>query len=318
MNKNQIISEAKKVLSIESKSINSLKSSFDNNFYLAVKKIFETKGKVIVTGIGKSGHIANKISATLSSTGTPSHFIHATEASHGDLGSICKNDCILALSNSGLTNELNGIINYAKKINIPLIGITSNKKGILYIKSDFKILYKKPIEACPNNFAPTSSTTIQLVLGDALAVTLIKMKGFKKSYFGSFHPAGTLGRDLIKVSDIMHVKNSLPLIEMNKKMSEALIKMTKKSFGCLGIINKKKNLIGIITDGDLRRNMDKNIINKKTSEIMTKNPTTANNETLVGEAIRIMNEKKITSLFICNKNKPIGIVHIHDLLRLSN
>jgi arabinose-5-phosphate isomerase len=318
MNKTKILSIAKKVLKIELKSINSIKTSFDNNFYLAVKKIYETKGKVIVTGIGKSGHIANKISATLSSTGTPSHFIHATEASHGDLGSISKNDCILALSNSGQTNELNGIINFAKRFNITLISISSNKKGILYLKSDYKIYYKKPLEACPNNLAPTSSTTIQLILGDAIAITLIKMKGFKKSHFSNLHPAGNLGKDLLKVSDIMHIKSALPLINENKKMSDALIKMTQKSFGCIGVINLKGNLIGIITDGDLRRNMNQNIINKIASEIMTKKPTTASHLTLVGEAIRIMNEKKITSLFICKKNKPIGIIHIHDLLRLSS
>jgi len=317
VNKSQIITEAKKVLSIELKGVNSLKNTFDNNFFQAVKKLFETKGKVVVTGVGKSGHIANKISATLSSTGTPSHFIHATEASHGDLGSISKNDCILALSNSGETNELNGIINYAKRFKVPLISISSNKKGILYLKSDFKILYKKPQEACPNNLAPTSSTTIQLVLGDALAVTLIKMKGFKKSHFSNLHPAGSLGKDLIKITDIMHVKSSLPLVYFNEKMSKALISMTQKSFGCIGVLDNKKNLIGIITDGDLRRNMNKDIIQKKTIEVMTKNPAIADKNTLVGEAISIMNSKKITSLFVCDKKKPIGIVHIHDLLRIS-
>ena len=318
MNKLRTILEAKKVLDIELKGINSIKKSFDNNYYLAVKKIYETRGKVVVTGIGKSGHIANKISATLSSTGTASHFIHATEASHGDLGSISKNDCILALSNSGLTNELNGIINYAKRFKIPLISISSNKKGILYEKSDYKILYKKPQEACPNNLAPTTSTTIQLVLGDAIAVTLIKMKGFKKDHFSSLHPAGTLGKNLIKVTDIMHIKNDIPLISAHEKMSKALIRMTQKSFGCIGVINESKELIGIITDGDLRRNMNKDIIQKKVIEVMTKKPTVADKNILVGEAINIMNDQSITSLFVCDKKKPIGIIHIHDLLRTSN
>ena len=318
MNKLRTILEAKKVLDIELKGINSIKKSFDNNYYLAVKKIYETRGKVVVTGIGKSGHIANKISATLSSTGTASHFIHATEASHGDLGSISKNDCILALSNSGLTNELNGIINYAKRFKIPLISISSNKKGILNKKSDYKILYKKPQEACPNNLAPTTSTTIQLVLGDAIAVTLIKMKGFKKDHFSSLHPAGTLGKNLIKVTDIMHIKNDIPLISAHEKMSKALIRMTQKSFGCIGVINESKELIGIITDGDLRRNMNKDIIQKKVIEVMTKKPTVADKNILVGEAINIMNDQSITSLFVCDKKKPIGIIHIHDLLRTSN
>lgn len=318
MNRAQIISEAKKVVSTELKSIKTINSSLDNNFYRIVKIIFETKGRTIVTGIGKSGHIANKISATLSSTGTPSHFIHATEASHGDLGGITKNDCILCLSNSGQTHELNDIINYSKRFNIPLLSISANKQGMLYKKSDCGITFKKPIEACPNNLAPTSSTTMMLILGDAIAVTLIKMRGFNKSHFGNFHPGGNLGKDLVQLSDIMHEKSELPLAKINEKMSSVLLKMTKKSFGCVGVINSSKNLIGIITDGDLRRHMNKNIINKTASEVMTKTPTIAKNDTLVGEAINIMNAKKITSLFVCNKKKPIGIVHIHDLLRLSS
>ena len=317
MNKKEVILEAKKVLSLEQKSINYLKKSFDNNFFLAVKKIYETKGKILVTGIGKSGHIANKISATLSSTGTPSHFIHPAEANHGDLGSIAKNDCLIIISNSGQTNELNGLINFSKRYNIPLISISSNKKGMLYIQSDFKIIYKKPIEACPNNLAPTSSTTMQLIIGDAIAVTLTKMRKFKKSQFGSLHPAGSLGKGLLKISEIMHRQKELPLVKYNEKMSNALIKMTRKSLGCLGVINENNNLIGIITDGDLRRNMNENLIKKKASEIMTKKPTTIKKLTLASEAIRIMNEKKITSLFVCNKKKPIGIVHIHDLIRIG-
>ena len=318
MNKKQILLEAKKVLEIEAKSIKSIKSCFDENFYNIIKLIFNTKGKVVVTGIGKSGHIANKISATLSSTGTPSHFIHSTEASHGDLGSITKKDLILALSNSGQTNELNGVINYAKRFNIPLISISSNKNGILYKKSDLGIVFKKPIEACPNNLAPTSSTTMMLVIGDAIAVSLIKMRRFKKTHFGNFHPGGNLGKDLLQVSELMHINNSLPLIGSKEKMSEALLQMTKKSFGCIGVVNIKNQLIGIITDGDLRRNMNEDMINKKTADVMNKNPNVIETNTLVGEAINIMNVNKITSLFICEKMKPIGIVHIHDLLRISS
>ena len=317
MIKKQILQEAKKVLNTEINEIRKLSSSLNNDFYNVVKYLFNTKGRVIVTGIGKSGHIANKISATLSSTGTPSHFIHANEASHGDLGGITKKDCILALSNSGQTQELNDVINYAKRFNIPLLSISSNKKGILYKKSDYGIIFKKPKEACPNNLAPTTSTTIMLILGDAIAVTLIKMKGFKKNQFGNFHPGGNLGKDLVKVIDLMHTKNNIPLVKSDEKMSTVLVKMTKKSFGCIGVINSSKNLIGIITDGDLRRHMNKQIVNKKAKEIMTKNPTIAATNTLVGEAINIMNTKKITSLFVCNKKKPIGIIHIHDLLRLS-
>ena len=318
MNKSQILNEAKKVLAIELKSIKTLVSCFDNNFYNVVKTIFEIKGKIIITGIGKSGHIANKISATLSSTGTPSHFIHATEASHGDLGGINKNDCVLAISNSGQTLELNEIIKYTKRFNIPLLSISGNKKSLLYSKSKFGIIYDKPIEACPLNLAPTSSTTMTLIIGDAIAISLMKMKGIKNSHFSKFHPGGNLGKDLNKISEIMHGLKSLPLINESKKMSSALVTMTKKSFGCIGVINSSKKLIGIITDGDLRRNMNKNIINKKASEVMSKKPLYVNKNILVGEAINIMNENKITSLFICERSKPIGIVHIHDLLRLSN
>jgi arabinose-5-phosphate isomerase len=317
MNKKQILLEARKVLDIELKSIKSITSCLNQEFYKVINQLLHTKGRVIVTGIGKSGHIANKISATLSSTGTPSHFIHATEASHGDLGGITKNDTILALSNSGQTYELNDIINYSKRFNIPLLSITSNKNSILYRKSNYGIVFKKPLEACPNNLAPTSSTTLMLVIGDAIAVTLIKIKGFKKSQFNNFHPGGNLGKDLVKVIDLMHTKNSLPLVNINEKMSNVLIKMTQKSFGCIGVINASKKLIGIITDGDLRRSMSKEIINKKAGDVMTKKPTTIDINTLVGEAINIMNTNKITSLFICKNKIPLGIVHIHDLLRLS-
>ena len=316
--KKKILSSAKQAFSKELKSIRTLSSAFNNNFYRAVNIIHNLKGRVIVTGIGKSAHIGNKISATLSSTGTPSYFIHATEASHGDLGSIVKNDCILAISNSGQTHELNDILNYAKRFNIPLLSISSNKNGTLYKKSNFGILFKKPIEACPLNLAPTSSTSMTLIIGDAIAITLLKMRGFKKSHFSKFHPGGNIGKDLVRLSDIMHDKKELPLTQINSKMSSALLTMTKKSFGCVGVINKNKKLVGIITDGDLRRNMNKNIINKKAKLVMTKKPFLANEDTLVGEALNIMNSKKITSLFICKRTKPIGIVHIHDLLRLSN
>ena len=228
-----------------------------------------------------------------------------------------KNDSVIAISNSGETNELSDIINYIKRYNIPLISITSNPKSALHRKSTHGILYKKQQEACPLNLAPTTSTTITLVIGDCIAISLLEMRGFKQNQFKNFHPGGNIGKDLKKVSEIMHTKNKIPLARENEKMSKVLIQMTKKSFGCIGVINKN-NLIGIITDGDLRRNMDNEFLNKKAYEIMTKNPTIADKNLLVGEAINIMNENKITGLFVCEKNKPIGIVHIHDLLRLSN
>ena len=318
MNKTNIINRAKKTLLTEVKELKNLSKIFNNNFYKAVILLSKVKGRVIVTGVGKSAHIGNKISATLASTGSPSYLIHATEASHGDLGGITKNDCILAISNSGETSELNNIISYSKRFDIPLVSISSNPKSSLNKNSTVGIVYKKPIEACPHNLAPTSSTTIMLVIGDCIAMSLLELKGFKSSQFKNFHPGGNLGKDLKRVHEIMHTGTALPLSKENDKMTKALLTMTKKSFGCVGVINNNKKLIGIITDGDLRRNMNDKLFNLKASNLMTKKPAIGNEDMLIGEALNMMNNKKITSLFICEKNKPIGIIHIHDLLRLSS
>jgi len=256
MIKSKIINRAKKTLSTEIKEIQNVSTILNDNFYKAVILLSKIKGRVIITGIGKSAHIGNKISATLTSTGTPSYFIHATEASHGDLGGIKKNDCILVISNSGETFELNNIINYSKRFDIPLISISSNAKSLLNKNSTIGIVYKKPIEACPLNLAPTSSTTVSLVIGDCIAMSLLELKGFKSSQFKNFHPGGNLGKDLKKVSDIMHIGKSLPLAKEKDKMTKTLITMTKKSFGCVGVINNARKLVGIITDGDLRKNMN--------------------------------------------------------------
>jgi len=318
MTKTKIINRARKTLLTEIKEIQKISDIFNDKFYKAVILLSKVKGRVIITGIGKSAHIGNKIAATLTSTGTPSYFIHATEASHGDLGGIRKNDCIIAISNSGITSELNNIINYSKRFSIPLISVSSNSKSLLNKNSTIGIVYKKPVEACPLNLAPTSSTTISLVIGDCLAMALLELKGFNSSQFKNFHPGGNLGKDLKKVSDIMHTGQSLPLSKEKDKMTKTLITMTKKSFGCVGVINDKNNLVGIITDGDLRKKMNNNLFNLSASDIMTKKPTTGNKNMLVGEVLNIMNYKKITNLFICEKKKPIGIIHIHDLLRLSS
>ena len=319
MNKNKkIINSAKRTLSRELSSIKNLKSTLNNNFCEAVNLIYNTKGKIVITGVGKSAHIGNKISATLTSTGTPSYFVHATEASHGDLGSIKKDDCVIAISNSGETSELNNIIQFTKRFNIKLISITSNSKSTLHKNSTVGILYKKPIEACPLNLAPTSSTSMSMIIGDCIAIALLELRGFKSTEFKSLHPGGNLGKDLKNLTEIMHIKDKLPLANLNEKMSKTIISMTKKSFGCVGVINSKKQIVGIITDGDLRRKLNSKFFEKKASEIMTKNPTLADKKMLVGEAINLMNTKKITSLFICDKKKPLGIVHIHDLLRLTS
>ena len=316
-NNKKIINSAIRTLTRELNSIKNLKSTFNFNFCNAVNLIFNTKGKIVITGVGKSAHIGNKISATLTSTGTPSYFIHATEASHGDLGSIKKDDCVVAISNSGETSELNNIIQFTKRFNIKLISITSNSKSMLHKNATVGILFKKPIEACPLNLAPTSSSSMCMIIGDCLAISLLELRGFKSKQFKNLHPGGNLGKDLKSLIDIMHLGKEVPLAKLDEKMSKALLTMTKKSFGCIGVVNKKKQVVGIITDGDLRRNLNAKFFDKKASEIMTKNPTLANKNMLVGEAINLMNTKKITSLFICEKKIPLGIVHIHDLLRLT-
>ncbi len=317
-NNKKIISSAKRTLSREINSIKNLTTAFNSNFCKVVNLIYDTKGKVVITGVGKSAHIGNKISATLTSTGTPSYFIHATEASHGDLGSIKKDDCVIAISNSGETSELNNIIQFTRRFNIKLISITSNSKSTLHKNSTVSILYKKPIEACPLNLAPTSSTSMSMIIGDCIAIALLELRGFKSTEFKSLHPGGNIGKDLKYLKEIMHIGKELPLAKMEEKMSKALLTMTKKSFGCIGVINNKNHIVGIITDGDLRRKLNSKFFEKKAFEIMTKNPTLANKEMLVGEAINLMNTKKITSLFICDRKKPLGIVHIHDLLRLTS
>ena len=316
MNDQEIIKEAKRVLRVELNGIKSLSKNFNIKFVKFVKGILNTKGRVIVTVMGKSGHIANKITATLASTGTPAFFVHPAEAAHGDLGMITKDDCIIALSNSGESSELNVIINYAKRYNVPIYCMTSNSKSLLYKKSKVSIHLKSTGEACPLNLAPTTSTSMMLILGDAIAVALLKIRGFNYEDFKIFHPGGNIGKDLKKVSEVMHIGKKLPIVKENTLMDKALIEMTKKSFGCLGIISNQTKLIGIITDGDLRRKMSEDIIIKSVKKIMTKNPLTINEDFLIGEALNLMNTKKITSLFVCKQNKPVGIVHIHDCLRI--
>ncbi len=318
INNKKIINSATRTLNRELTSIKNLKSTFNSSFCKAINLIYNIKGKVVVTGVGKSAHIGNKISATLTSTGTPAYFIHATEASHGDLGSIKREDCVVAISNSGETSELNNIIQFTKRFNIKLISITSNSKSILHKNATVGILFKKPIEACPLNLAPTSSTSMSMIIGDCIAIALLELRGFRKTQFKNLHPGGNLGKDLKSLSEVMHLGKKLPLANLDEKMSKALLTMTKKSFGCIGVINNNNKIVGIITDGDLRRKLNSKFFEKKASEIMTRNPSLADKNMLVGEAINLMNTKKITSLFICEKKRPLGIVHIHDLLRLTS
>tara|TARA_B100000683_G_scaffold261456_1_gene287432 strand:- start:148 stop:1083 length:936 start_codon:yes stop_codon:yes gene_type:complete len=305
----------KNVISLEIKALELLKKDLKGSFEKTVNLLFKTKGKIIISGIGKSGHIASKISSTFSSIGSPSFFIHPSEANHGDLGMIKKKDSIILISNSGETPELLNLILHCKKLKIPIIAITSDQGSTLAKKSDQVLLIPQNIEACPLELAPTSSTTCTLVLGDALAVTLLKKRGFTSQDFLALHPGGKLGKILLKVSDIMKKKKLIPLIFEDQKVGKAILEMTSKGQGCVGVLSRKSlNLIGIITDGDLRRHMSPKLLEKNVTQIMTKSPKTLSPETLVSEALRLMNEQSITNYFITKKLKPLGIIHLHDIL----
>jgi arabinose-5-phosphate isomerase len=306
----------KSVVEVEIKALNLLKKSIDSNFKKAVNLLFGVKGKIIISGIGKSGHVGSKISSTLSSIGSPSFFIHPSEANHGDLGMVTKKDCAILISNSGETSELFNLILHCKKLKVPIISITSNQNSTLAKKSDLVLKIPKNIEACPLELAPTSSTTCMLVLGDAIAVTLLKKREFTSQDFHELHPGGKLGQMLLKVSDVMKTKNQIPLISRKNRVDSAILEMSFKGQGCVGIISEKtKELIGIITDGDLRRHMSSSLLSKNVEEVMTKNPKTLSPETLVLDAIKLMNSQSITNYFITSNKKPLGIIHLHDILR---
>ncbi len=309
------IKTGRQVIDIEIKALRLLKSYISRDFVKVVNLLFKNKGKIIVSGIGKSGHIASKIASTLSSVGSPSFYIHPSEANHGDLGMLEKKDAVILISNSGETSELINLILYCKKLGIPIISITSELNSTLSRESNFNLLIPKNIEACPLELAPTSSTTCTLALGDALAVTLLKKKNFTESDFRELHPGGKLGQMLSEVKDVMKINLDIPLIVESKKMSYAILEMTSKGEGCVGVVSKKNELIGIITDGDIRRNMNPELLDKNVKEIMTKKPKTLSPDTLISKALKIMNEESITNIFITKQKKPIGIIHMHDILK---
>ena len=313
--KKSYIASAIKTIETEILGLKSLLDFFGDNYMQAVDLILNCKGRTIVSGMGKSGHIAHKIAATLASTGTPSFFIHPGEASHGDLGMITPDDVVILLSNSGETKELKDIIYYCKRFEIPTIGIIRRAESELTKASTVALVLPAIPEA--NNFnAPTTSTTMMLALGDALAVTLIDARGFNSERFGLFHPGGKLGSNFLKVQELMRRGKDIPLIEEDKKMSEVLLEMTSKHLGCTGVINKSGTLLGIITDGDLRRHIDQKFLDHSAAEIMTKNPATTSPDTLAIEAIAVMNKKSITSLLVLDEaKKVVGILHLHDCLR---
>ena len=300
-------------------ALSKLEKSIDISILKAVNLLFKNKGRIIITGIGKSGFIGLKLSATLSSTGSPSQYINCSEANHGDLGAIQNSDILLALSKSGDTKEMFPIISYAKRNKIKLISITAKNNSFLAKNSDIICLIPDIPESCPLNLAPTTSTTMMLVLGDAIALQLMNKRGFKKEHFKKFHPGGMLGKSLLLVKDIMHTEDKLPLIKNHNTMREALLKMTSYGFGCVGIINSKNHLIGIITDGDLRRNIAKKFLDLSIEKIMTKNPVTVKPKMNIKETIDIMNSNKITSVFVIKHNSkvPEGIIHIHDCIKIG-
>ena len=292
-----------------------LRSDLGETFARATDLIRQAKGRVIVTGLGKSGHIARKIAATFASTGTPAFFVHAAEAGHGDLGMITTDDVVLALSWSGEQAEMKALITYAKRFKIALIAMTAEGDSTLSQAADVALTLPKAREACPHNLAPTTSSLMLLALGDALAIALLEGRGFTSVDFSVLHPGGKLGAMLKHIGDIMHTGAAVPLKPLGTSMSEALVEMTSKGFGCVGIVDARGAIAGIVTDGDLRRHMRPDLMTALVDDVMTKNPKTIRGNLLASEALEILNASKITALIVTEANKPVGIVHLHDLLR---
>lgn len=309
------LASARRVLQLEASAIEALSRSLDETFTRALDLLEQTTGRVVVSGMGKSGHVARKVAATLASTGTPAQFVHPAEASHGDLGMITEHDAVIAFSNSGETPELADLVTYAKRYVIPLIGITGRRDSTLAQAADVALILPAVPEACPMGLAPTTSTTVMLALGDALAVAMLERKGFSSDDFHVLHPGGKLGKRLLRVSAIMHEGDALPLVSPETPMAEALIKMTAKGFGCVGVVGAEGTLLGVITDGDLRRHMTGELLSLPAAEVMTVRPKTIRPDALASEALGIMNGRSITNLFVVDAGRPVGIVHVHDCLR---
>ena len=310
---------AQRVLRFAGEALEALAQSLDGGFSAALDLLMAVRGRVVVSGMGKSGHIGRKIAATFSSTGTPAQFVHPAEASHGDLGALTRADALLMLSNSGETAELSDLITHAKRHAIPLIGVASNPDSSLIQAADVGLVLPKIQEACPMGLAPTTSTTLMLALGDALAVALMERRGFSADQYRDLHPAGALGRALIRVSDLMH--REFPLVEPETPMKDVILMMT--SFGrfgfagVVGVTSVAGELIGIITDGDLRRHIRADVLSQKAADLLTRNPKTIGADVLAAEAVAVMNDSRITSLFVVagDERKPVGLLHIHDCLR---
>jgi arabinose-5-phosphate isomerase len=317
--KNPAIASALRTLDTESEGIAALAAAMSNGlgapFVAAVETIQAARGRVIVTGMGKSGHVARKIAATLASTGTPAFFVHAADASHGDLGMITSDDVMLALSWSGETEELKDLINYSRRFRIVLIAITVNAGSTLGKAADIVLTLPEAREACPHNLAPTTSSLMQLALGDALAMALLENRGFTAVDFGVFHPGGKLGAALKFVRDVMHPGADVPLIKRGAPMSDAIVEMSAKGFGCVAVLDRDGKLAGVVTDGDLRRHMRADLLQTPVDTVMTAAPKTVRPDQLASEALRLLNSSKITALIVVEAQRPVGIVHFHDLLR---
>jgi arabinose-5-phosphate isomerase len=319
MNKDEIIRIGKKVLNIEADAVKTLASSLDDNFFKAVELLFHSKARVIVIGMGKSGLVGRKLAATLSSCGTPALFIHPAEAGHGDLGMVVKEDVLIAISYSGETKEIIGLLDFFKRAGIQLISITGNKKSKLAKYSNIVLEARVEKEAEPNGLVPTASSTAALALGDALAIALMKKKGFGEKDFAVFHPKGEAGKKLLKIKSLMHKGRQVPCVSLEASMKEVLEEMSRKKLGMTCVVDNEERLVGVVTDGDLRRKIQKfgkSFLDKRAQECMTPSPWTVNREDLATTALNIMEENKITSLIIKNKQGKIeGIIHLHDLWR---
>ncbi len=311
---NRDLISAKNTIEKEIETLKVMENELNSSLTVALDMMQNAKGRVILTGMGKSGHIAKKIAASLASTGTPSFFVHPAEASHGDLGMITNEDVVIAISNSGESKELVDILNYSKRFGIPLIAITKNPESSLGKAGDVVLKLPNNGEACPLGLAPTSSTTATLVLGDVLTVAMIERNGFTKSQFNQRHPGGKLGSVLQKVSDLMHKGDEMPLLSQDSNMQDVLLEMTSKRLGCVGFVDASGSLVGMLTDGDLRRCLSNDILNKKGIDVMTKNPKVISPSAMASEAVKLMHDKKITNLFAVENGKPIGVIHIHDCL----
>lgn len=319
MEKHDHIRVALRTISMEQEAIASLSSRIGESFIQACDILLNCQGRVVVIGMGKSGHIANKIAATLASTGTPAFFVHPAEAGHGDFGMITSEDVVIAISNSGSSQEIITLLPLLKRLGVPLISLSGNAASPLAEAADVNLDVSVTSEACPLNLAPTSSTTVTLVMGDALAVALLESRGFTAEDFAFSHPSGALGRKLLlRVMDIMHADSEVPQVNGHSKLTEALAEMTSKGFGMTTVINAQKQLEGIFTDGDLRRCVDSgiDIHNAKIADVMTRKPRTIHKEALAAEALNVMESHKITALVVeDNEQRPIGVLHMHDLLR---